>query len=100
VEVEVDDETGEVTVTDMKSADEVGRALNPRLVEQQLRGGAWMGMSHAARKRPSPITRRAIMGRLISTLTLCLAPAIWRRITSVCWNALPKMVLMVAKRAR
>jgi CO/xanthine dehydrogenase Mo-binding subunit len=43
VEVEVDDETGEVTVTDMKSAYEVGRALNPRLVEQQLRGGAWMG---------------------------------------------------------
>jgi CO/xanthine dehydrogenase Mo-binding subunit len=48
VEVEVDDETGEVTITDMKSAYEVGRALNPRLVEQQLRGGAWMGMSHAA----------------------------------------------------
>jgi CO/xanthine dehydrogenase Mo-binding subunit len=30
VEVEVDDETGEVTVTDMQSAYEVGRALNPR----------------------------------------------------------------------
>ena len=54
VEVEVDDETGEVAVIDMKSAYEVGRALNPRLVEQQLRGGAWMGMSHAAWETTEP----------------------------------------------
>jgi CO/xanthine dehydrogenase Mo-binding subunit len=54
VEVEVDDETGEVSVTDMQSAYEVGRALNPRLVEQQLRGGAWMGMSHAAWETTEP----------------------------------------------
>jgi CO/xanthine dehydrogenase Mo-binding subunit len=54
VEVEVDDETGEVSVTDMKSAYEVGRALNPKLVEQQLRGGAWMGMSHAAWETTEP----------------------------------------------
>lgn len=54
VEVEVDDETGEVTVTDMQSAYEVGRALNPRLVEQQLRGGAWMGASHAAWETTEP----------------------------------------------
>lgn len=54
VEVEVDDETGEVTITDMQSAYEVGRALNPRLVEQQLRGGAWMGMSHAAWETTEP----------------------------------------------
>jgi CO/xanthine dehydrogenase Mo-binding subunit len=53
-EVEVDDETGEVRVTDMKSAYEVGRALNPKLVEQQLRGGAWMGMSHAAWETTEP----------------------------------------------
>ena len=54
VTVEVDDETGEVTVTDMQSAYEVGRALNPKLVEQQLRGGAWMGMSHAAWETTEP----------------------------------------------
>ena len=54
VEVEVDDETGEVAITDMKSAYEVGRALNPRLVEQQLRGGAWMGGSHAAWETTEP----------------------------------------------
>ncbi|MBT8424675.1 MAG: molybdopterin-dependent oxidoreductase [Silicimonas sp.] len=54
VTVEVDDETGEVAVTDMQSAYEVGRALNPKLVEQQLRGGAWMGMSHAAWETTEP----------------------------------------------
>ncbi len=54
VDVEVDDETGEVAVTKMTSAYEVGRALNPRLVEQQLIGGAWMGMSHAAWETTEP----------------------------------------------
>jgi len=54
VDVEVDDETGEVTVIKLNSAYEVGRALNPRLVEQQLIGGAWMGMSHALYETTEP----------------------------------------------
>jgi CO/xanthine dehydrogenase Mo-binding subunit len=54
VDVEVDDETGEVSVLGMHSAYEVGRALNPRLVEQQLVGGAWMGMSHALWETTEP----------------------------------------------
>lgn len=54
VDVEVDDETGEVAVLQMNSAYEVGRALNPRLVEQQLIGGAWMGMSHALYETTEP----------------------------------------------
>ncbi len=54
VEVEVDDETGEVRVIELNSAYEVGRALNPRLVEQQLVGGAWMGMSHALWETTEP----------------------------------------------
>lgn len=45
--VEVDTETGVVTVTSLKSAYEIGRCVNPTLVEGQIRGGAWMGMSHA-----------------------------------------------------
>ena len=53
-EVEVDDETGEVAMIEMNSAYEVGRALNPRLVEQQLVGGAWMGMSHAGWETTEP----------------------------------------------
>jgi CO/xanthine dehydrogenase Mo-binding subunit len=54
VDVAVDDETGEVRVEHMHSAYEVGRALNPRLVEQQLVGGAWMGMSHALWETTEP----------------------------------------------
>ena len=53
-EVEVDDETGDVTVLKMTSAYEIGRAINPKLVEQQLVGGSWMGMSHALYETPEP----------------------------------------------
>lgn len=53
-EVEVDDETGVVRVLKVDSAFEVGRALNPKLVEQQLVGGAWMGISHALYETPEP----------------------------------------------
>ena len=38
----------------MDSAYELGRALNPRLVEQQLVGGAWMGISHALYETTEP----------------------------------------------
>ena len=53
-EVEVDDETGEVTVLAIKSAYEIGRGLNPKLVEQQLIGGTWMGISHALYETTEP----------------------------------------------
>ncbi len=53
-EVRVDDETGEVCLVKLTSAYEVGRALNPRLVEQQLYGGAWMGVSHALWETTEP----------------------------------------------
>ena len=53
-DVEVDDETGEVRTLKLTSAYELGRALNPRMVEQQLVGGAWMGMSHALYETPEP----------------------------------------------
>jgi len=54
VSLQVDDETGEVEVTQIDSAYEVGRALNPKLVEQQLIGGAWMGVSHALYETTEP----------------------------------------------
>ncbi|MEL6372609.1 MAG: molybdopterin cofactor-binding domain-containing protein [Pseudomonadota bacterium] len=54
IDLEVDDETGVVTVTAINSAYEVGRALNPKLVEQQLVGGAWMGVSHALYETTEP----------------------------------------------
>jgi CO/xanthine dehydrogenase Mo-binding subunit len=44
VDVEVDDETGDVLVTRMVSVYDVGRAINPLLVEGQIDGGAMMGI--------------------------------------------------------
>ncbi|MDE0113025.1 MAG: molybdopterin-dependent oxidoreductase [Albidovulum sp.] len=54
VDLEVDEETGEIAVLELNSAYEVGRALNPKLVEQQLVGGAWMGISHALYETTEP----------------------------------------------
>jgi CO/xanthine dehydrogenase Mo-binding subunit len=53
-EVEVDTETGEVKVLSLKSAYEVGRQVNPALVEGQIRGGSLMGMSHALFETTAP----------------------------------------------
>ncbi len=46
-EVEVDIETGEVNVLKLTTAFDVGRAINPGLVEGQITGGAVMGMGFA-----------------------------------------------------
>jgi CO/xanthine dehydrogenase Mo-binding subunit len=43
-DVEVDDETGEVLVTRLVQVYDVGRAINPMLVEGQIEGGAMMGL--------------------------------------------------------
>ena len=43
-EVEVDDETGEVVVKRLYQCFDVGRAINPTLVEGQIEGGALMGL--------------------------------------------------------
>jgi CO/xanthine dehydrogenase Mo-binding subunit len=43
-DVEVDDETGEVLVTRLVQVYDVGRAINPMLVEGQIEGGAIMGL--------------------------------------------------------
>jgi CO/xanthine dehydrogenase Mo-binding subunit len=53
-EVDVDDETGDVTVVSVKNVFEIGRALNPKMVEQQLVGGSWMGISHALYETTEP----------------------------------------------
>lgn len=46
-EVEVDTETGKIDVLKIYMAYDVGRAVNPRLVEGQIIGGAIMGMGAA-----------------------------------------------------
>lgn len=53
-EVEVDTETGEVTVRSIKSAYEVGRQINPALVRGQIQGGSLMGMAHALYETTAP----------------------------------------------
>jgi CO/xanthine dehydrogenase Mo-binding subunit len=53
-EVEVDDETGVVEVLSLHNTYEIGRALNPALVNQQVEGGAWMGVSHALFESTEP----------------------------------------------
>jgi CO/xanthine dehydrogenase Mo-binding subunit len=53
-EVEVDTETGQVDVLSLKCVYEVGRAVNPKLVEGQVVGGAFMGMSHALYETTDP----------------------------------------------
>jgi CO/xanthine dehydrogenase Mo-binding subunit len=47
VRVELDPETGDVAVLDHVIAQDVGRALNPALVEGQMRGGAAQGLGWA-----------------------------------------------------
>ena len=54
VDLLVDDETGEISDVQIHSAYEIGRALNPKLMEQQLIGGAWMGLSHAVYETTEP----------------------------------------------
>jgi CO/xanthine dehydrogenase Mo-binding subunit len=53
-EVEVDTETGIVTVLSIRSAYEVGRQVNPTLVQGQIVGGAWMAVSHALYETTEP----------------------------------------------
>ncbi len=47
VKVKVDEETGKVTVLDYVAAHDVGRAINPMLLEGQVYGGVVMGLGYA-----------------------------------------------------
>ncbi|MDQ7779929.1 MAG: xanthine dehydrogenase family protein molybdopterin-binding subunit [Planctomycetota bacterium] len=46
VEIEVDTETGKVTVVDFAVANDVGKAINPMLLEGQLEGAAAQGIGY------------------------------------------------------
>jgi CO/xanthine dehydrogenase Mo-binding subunit len=46
-EVEVDTETGQVTVLRLVSATDAGKAINPKMVEGQIEGGAIQGLGFA-----------------------------------------------------
>jgi CO/xanthine dehydrogenase Mo-binding subunit len=51
VEVAVDKETGEVKILRYVAAHDVGRAINPMLLEGQVYGGATMGIGYALTER-------------------------------------------------
>ena len=51
VEVEVDKETGEVKVLKYIAAHDVGKAINPMLLEGQIYGGGLMGLGYALSER-------------------------------------------------
>ncbi len=73
-EVEVDDETGEVTVQRLIQAYDVGRAINPTLVEGQIEGGAMMGLGLGLLEAaypyyPSPEHRGAEFGSYMAPST-------------------------------
>jgi len=51
VEVEVDIETGHVHVVNVVSANDVGKAINPRLVEGQIEGAFVQGQGYAVMER-------------------------------------------------
>jgi CO/xanthine dehydrogenase Mo-binding subunit len=53
-DVEVDDETGEVVVTRLVQVYDVGRAINPVLVDGQIQGGAIMGLGLALLEESYP----------------------------------------------
>jgi len=46
-EVEVDTETGRVKVVDYLAAHDIGKAINPGMVEGQIQGGVQMGIGYA-----------------------------------------------------
>ncbi|MEL7568585.1 MAG: molybdopterin cofactor-binding domain-containing protein, partial [Dehalobacterium sp.] len=47
VEVEVDTETGVIQIIKVAAAHDVGRAINPKIVEGQIEGGVLMGIGYA-----------------------------------------------------
>jgi len=51
IEVEVDTATGKVRILDYVAAHDVGRAINPMLLEGQVQGGALMGVGYALTER-------------------------------------------------
>ena len=73
VEVEVDVETGHVRVVRVVSAHDVGKAINPHLVEGQIEGAVVQALGYAVME--NLVTRD---GRILTpTLSTYLIPTIW-----------------------
>ncbi|HHS97216.1 MAG TPA: hypothetical protein ENK08_04870, partial [Chloroflexi bacterium] len=68
VEVEVDTETGQVHVLRVVCADDVGKAVNPRLVEGQIEGGVVQAMGWATMENFIVQEGRVLTNRLSTYL--------------------------------
>ena len=66
VEVKVDPETGQVEVLEAWASQDVGRALNPKVIESQFEGG-WRWVARAA---CSPSTTSLTEGRVLNPTQL------------------------------
>jgi carbon-monoxide dehydrogenase large subunit len=66
-ELEIDPDTGEVTILDYSTVDDVGRTINPLLVDGQVRGGIAMGIGQALMERASydPDSGQLLTGSLM-----------------------------------
>jgi CO/xanthine dehydrogenase Mo-binding subunit len=67
VKLKVDRETGEVTVLKIWSAHDVGKAINPALVEGQIQGGVVQGLGFALMEDMSVDSKGAIINPDLST---------------------------------
>ena len=66
-EIEVDIELGTVRVLKITAAHDVGRAINPTLIEGQIEGGAAQGLGHALMEEFYPGTGENLHDYLIPT---------------------------------
>lgn len=65
VEVEVDEETGEIEITKYIAAHDIGKALNPMLLEGQVHGGAVMGVGYALSEEMKLVEGRLVNDNLL-----------------------------------
>jgi xanthine dehydrogenase molybdenum-binding subunit len=74
-EVEVDTETGQVRVLRLVAVQDVGRAINPTIVEGQIQGGAHQGLGYALSEALviDPSTGAALTGSFMDYRLLTVA---------------------------
>ena len=82
VEVEVDTETGQIRIPRVVCADDVGKAVNPQLVEGQIEGGVVMGLGWATVENFIVQEGRVLTDRL-STYLIPTALDVPERVESV-----------------
>ncbi|WP_242831079.1 xanthine dehydrogenase family protein molybdopterin-binding subunit [Desulfosporosinus meridiei] len=73
-EVEVDTATGRVQVKDYLAAHDIGKAINPGMVEGQIQGGVQMGIGYALYEEIKVTTDGSILSRSLKNYHVLNAP--------------------------